>query len=91
MRHRMLTSNDVIDINTTSVMIGRDWNVFQLWGLRVKYEQLIEAGQLIANGRSLEWGTTGTLSVSNNDLKLALIGSKSNFLSSLGIGIGVKL
>ncbi len=90
-RHRMLSSNDVIDINSTSLMAGRDWHFFQVRGLRVNYEQLLEAGQLIANGRNIEWGTTGTLSLSNNDLKLSLIGSKSNYLSSLGLGVGIKL
>ncbi len=90
-RHRFLSSNDVIDINSTSLMIGRDWYMFQLFGYRMSYEQLIEAGQLIANGRSIEWGTTGTVSMSSRDLKLSVIGSKSNYLSSLGVGVGIKL
>lgn len=89
--HKMLQSNDVIDVNASSVNIARSWNLTKIRGQDFFYEQAFDLGQLRANGRSLEWGTSATSGLQNSDFRLSVHAAKSNHMTTLGIGCGIRM
>jgi hypothetical protein len=91
LRHKVLQSNNVLDINSTNLLVGRDFKVTHLFGKTLIFGQTLEAGQLHTNNRSIEWGTTSTLGMHNKDYNMSIIATKSNHLATIGMGLGLRM
>lgn len=91
LRHSLLQSNESVDINSSNALVGRDWYLANLYGQELFYEQWLELGQIVANGRSAQWGTTATLGLQNQTFRFFLTAEKSNYLASFGTGLGIRM
>ena len=91
LRHRVLQSNEGIDINSTNFMIGRDFNLAHFYGRRVFYGQTIETGPMMTNNRSIEFGTSATLGLQTADFRVSMVATMSNHLNTIGLGLGLRM
>src|SRR5690606_23015599 len=91
LRHRLLQSDEALDLNSTSAFVHRPFVLSQLAAGEIYYDQSVELGWLLANGYALEWGATAQLGYRNKDYQVALTATKSNLLTSLGAGLGIRL
>lgn len=89
--HKMLQSNEVVDINASSINVGRLWKLMTIRGQDFFYEQDLDVGILRANGQSLEWGTSASSGLQNADFRLGVHVAKTNHMTTLGIGCGIRM
>lgn len=90
-RHRVLQSDKAADIQSTVAQVAREWPIGTFARRQAYFDQAVELGRVAANDQAVEWGATSTVGLRDGDFEAALIVAKSNVLSSLGFGLGVRL
>lgn len=89
--HRLLQSNEAVDINATSIGVARLWTFGQILDQEIFYEQSIEGGVLRANGRGAEFGAQASVGVRNRDYRLSFQAGRTTATTTLGLGVGIRM
>jgi hypothetical protein len=91
LEHRLLQSNQMVDMHLSNVLLGRRFQLPKLYGKQLTFEQTIEAGQLLSNTRTIDWGTTSSFGIQYHNYQVSLVATKSNYLATFGLGLGLKM
>jgi hypothetical protein len=91
LEHHLLQSNQMIDMHLSNLLIGRRFKLPKLYGKQLTFEQTIEAGQLLSNTRTIDWGTTSSFGIQYHNYQVSLVGKKSHYLTEFGLGLGLKM
>ncbi len=91
LEHKILQSNDAIDVRSTSFFAAKSWQIYRMFERNIFFSQSLELGQIMANSRDFEWGSSSRISLSDEYYKVFGMITKSNYITALGIGLGITI